>query len=74
MCLSLKPHKIQIKKDNSKFQKQASLLVFCLLFLFSDHPSKSNGCPISEAKRKATKVVKFIAMWLNLYPHTVVTW
>ena len=60
-----------MKKDNSKFQKQAPLLVFCLTFLFSDQPSKSSGCPFSEAKRKAAKVVKFVAMWLNLYPHTV---
>ena len=60
-----------MKKDDSKFQKQAPLLVFCLIFLFSDQPSKSSGCPFSEAKRKAAKVVKFVAMWLNLFPHTV---
>ena len=60
-----------MKKDNSKFQKQAPLLVFCLIFLFSDQPSKSSGCPFSKAKGKAAKVVKFVAMWLNLYPHTV---
>ena len=60
-----------MKKDNSKFQKQATLLVFCLIFLFSDQPSKSSGCPFSEAKQKSAKVVKFMAMWLNLYLHTV---
>ena len=64
-------HKIQILKDNLKFQKQASLLVFCLIFLFYDHPSKSSGCPFSKAKQKSAKVVKFMAMLLNLYPHTV---
>ena len=41
------------------------------MFLFSDQPSKGSGCPFSEAKQKATKVVKFMAMWLNLYPRTV---
>ena len=60
-----------MKKDNSKFQKQAPILAFCLIFLFSDQPSKSSGCPLSKAKRKAAKVVKFVAMWLNLNPHTV---
>ena len=71
LCLSLKPHKMQMKKDNSKFWNHASLLVFCLIFLFSDQPSKGSGCPFSKAKRKAVKVVKFMAMWLNLYPRTV---
>ena len=61
ICLSLKPHKIQMKKDNSKFQKQASLLVFCLIFLFSDQPSKSSSCPFIKAKRKRPK-------WLSLWP------
>ena len=60
-----------MKKDNSKYKKEASLLVFCLIFLFSDQPSKGSSCPFSEAKRKAAKVVKFMAMWLNLYPRTV---
>ena len=40
--------------------------------LLTVQPSKSSGCPFSEAKRKAAKVVKFVAMWLNLYPHTVI--
>ena len=61
-----------MKKDNSKFQKQAPLLVFCQIFLFSDQPSKSSGYPFSKAKGKAAKVVKFVAMWLNLNPHTVI--
>ena len=60
-----------MKKDNSKIQKQASLLVFCVIFLFSNHPSKSTGSPFMEADPKGVKVVNFVAMWLNLYPHTV---
>ena len=71
ICLSLKPHKIPMKKDNSKFQKQASLLVFWLQFVFSNNHSKSTGSPLREAEVKAVKVVNFVAMWLNLYPHTV---
>ena len=71
ICPSLKPHKIQMKKDNSKFQKQSSSFRFCLYFWFSDHRSKSNARPLREADSKAGKVVKFVAMWLNLYPHTV---
>ena len=71
ICLSLKPHKIQMKKDNSKIQKQASLLVFCVIFLFSNHPSKSTGSPFMEAHPKGVKVVNFVAKRLNLYPHTV---
>ena len=71
ICLSLKPHKIQMKKDNSKIQKQASLLVFCVIFLFSNHPSKSTGSPFTEADPKGVKVVNFVAKRLNLYPHTV---
>ena len=67
----MKPHKIQMKKDNSKIQKQASLLVFCVIFLFSNHPSKSTGSPFREADSKGVKVVNFVAKWLNLYPHTV---
>ena len=73
LCLSLKPHKIQVRKDNSKFQKQASLLVFCQIFLFSDYPSKITGSPLRDAEVKAVKVVNFVAMWLNLYPYTVHT-
>ena len=71
ICLSLKPHKIPMKKDNSKFQKQASLLVFWLQFVFSNNHSKSTGSPLREAEVKAVKVVNFVAMWLNLYPRTV---
>ena len=62
-----------MKKDNSKFQKQASLLVFWLQFVFSNNHSKSTGSPLREAEVKAVKVVNFVAMWLNLYPHTVLT-
>ena len=65
------PHKIQTLEDNSKFQKQASLLVFCLIFLFYNHPSKNTSCPLREAEVKAVKVVNFVAMWLDLYPRTV---
>ena len=65
------PHKIKTLEDNSKFQKQASLLVFCEVFLFSNNPSKSTGSPLRDAELKAVKVVNFVAMWLNLYPHTV---
>ena len=61
-----------MKKDSSKIQKQASLLVFCLIFLFSNHPSNNTGSPLKEAKGKAVKVVNFVAMWLNLYPRTVI--
>ena len=46
-------------------------MVRCLVFLFSDHPSKSIGSPFREADLKAVKVVNFVAMRLNLYPHTV---
>ena len=46
-------------------------MVFCLIFLFSHHPSKITGSPFKEADPKGVKVVKFVAMWLNLYPHTV---
>ena len=46
-------------------------MVRCLVFLFSDHPSKSIGSPFREADLEAVKVVNFVAMWLNLYPHTV---
>ena len=60
-----------MKKDNSKIQKQASLLVFCVIFLFSNHPSKSTGSPFTEADPKGVKVVSFVAKRLNLYPHTV---
>ena len=67
----MKPHRIQISRDITKFQKQPTLLVYCLKYFFSDIPSKSTGCPFREAERKAVKVVNFVAMWLNLYPHTV---
>ena len=46
-------------------------MVFCLIFLFYNHPSKNTGSPLREAEVKAVKVVNFVAMWLNLYPHTV---
>ena len=46
-------------------------MVFCLIFLFSNHPSKYTGSPLREAEVKAVKVVNFVAMWLNLNPHTV---
>ena len=46
-------------------------MVFCLIFLFSNHPSKYTGSPLREAEVKAVKVVNFVAMWLNLYPHTM---
>ena len=71
ICPSLEPHKIQKKRDNWNFQKQASLLVFWLQFVFSNNHSKSTGSPLREAEVKAVKVVNFVAMWLNLYPRTV---
>ena len=71
ICLSLKPHIIQMEKDNSKFQKQSSSFRYYLDFWFADHPSKNTGSPLREAEVKAVKVVNFVAMWLNLYPHTV---
>ena len=49
-------------------------MVFWLEFLFSNNPSKSTGSPLREAEVKAVKVVNFVAMWLNLYPHTVNQW
>ena len=39
--------------------------------MFSNNHSKSTGSPLREAEVKAVKVVNFVAMWLNLYPHTV---
>ena len=48
-------------------------MVFCLIFLFYNHPSKNTSSPLKEAEAKAVKVVNFVAMWLNLYPHTVLT-
>ena len=46
-------------------------MVFCLIILFSNHPSKSTGGPFKEGDSKGVKVGNFVAMWLNLYPHTV---
>ena len=60
-----------MEKDNSKFQKQSSSFRYYLDFSFADLPSKSNARPLREADSKAGKVVNFVAMWLNLYPHTV---
>ena len=67
----MKPHRIQISRDMTKFQRQPTLLVDCPNCLFSYVLSKSTGRPFREAERKAVKVVNFVAMWLNLYPHTV---
>ena len=74
ICPSLKPHKIQMKKDNSKFQKHGTWFITWLHFLFFNLSSKPHGCPLKEADLETVKVVNFATKWLNLYPHTVVHW
>ena len=71
ICPSLKPHKIQMIKDNSKFQKHGTWFITWLHFLFFNLSSKPHGCPLKEADLETVKVVNFATKWLNLYPHTV---
>ena len=72
ICPFLKPHKIQMIKDNSKFQKHGTWFITWLHFLFFNLSSKTHGCPLKEADLETVKVVNFATKWLNLYPHTVV--
>ena len=72
ICPSLKPHKIQMIKDNSKFQKHGTWFITWLHFLFFNLSSKPHGCPLKEADLETVKVVNFATKWLNLYPHTVI--
>ena len=74
ICPSLKPHKIQMIKDNSKFQKHGTWFITWLHFLFFNLSSKPHGCPLKEADLETVKVVNFATKWLNLYPHTVDIW
>ena len=71
ICPFLKPHKIQMIKDNSKFQKHGTWFITWLHFLFFNLSSKTHGCPLKEADLETVKVVNFATKWLNLYPHTV---
>ena len=71
ICPSLKPHKIQMIKDNSKFQKHGTWFINWLHFLFFNLSSKPHSCPLKEANLETVKVVNFATKWLNLYPHTV---
>ena len=71
ICPSLKPHKIQMIKDNSKFQKHGTWFITWLHFLFFNLSSKPHGCPLKEADLETVKVVNFATKWLNLYPRTV---
>ena len=71
ICPSLKPHIIQMIKDNSKFQKHGTWFINWLHFLFFNLSSKPHGCPLKEADLETVKVVNFATKWLNLYPRTV---
>ena len=71
ICPSLKPHKIQMIKDYSKFQKHGTWFITWLHFLFFNLSSKPHGCPLKEADLETVKVVNFATKWLNLYPRTV---
>ena len=73
ICPSLKPHKIQMIKDNSKFQKHGTWFITWLHFLFFNLSSKPHGCLLKEADLETVKVVNFATKRLNLYPHTVPT-